>query len=896
MPQNPTPTEAIRIVGRYEASQELPENMRADVRTLGNLLGQALRESGSPGLFEDVERLRLATIDAYIDDTPEAFETAGAIVDSFSPERAAEVARAFTVYFHLTNLAEEHQRVRALRTRDHLAPAKEPSDSVGSAFTQLVTEIGKPAALKRLGSLRFHPVFTAHPTEARRRAVSTSIRRLAELLDEHDHAPAESGLQRDLQRKMLEEVDTLWRTAPLRLEKPTPADEVRSVMSVFDETLFVTVPEVYRLVNESVANALPGSGDASKTEPRIGAFVRFGTWVGGDRDGNPFVTATLTRRAAEIASQHVMLGLVNSASNIGRSLTLDESTTPPSTAVLQLWQELSDAAPEEAFEVAKRSPGEPHRRVLLMIALKLGAELGSDAAYGTPEELLEHLRIVQDSLEHAGAERHAFGLLQKLIWQVQTYGFHLAAIEVRQHSAVHRKVLEELRAASDQTQLSEQATEVLETLRAIAFIQNRYGTGAAGRYIVSFTQSADDLIAVHELAAFATSAGDQPPILDVVPLFETFADLQAAPGILATILEHPEFAARLEATDRRLEVMLGYSDSSKDVGPVAATLALYEAQQKIADWARSNDIELTLFHGRGGALGRGGGPANSAILAQPPHSVDGRFKLTEQGEVIFARYGDPEIARRHIDQVTAAILLASAPSVEQRNAAAAAKYADIAAVMDKQSRERFFDLVKAPGFAPWFATVTPMEEIGLLALGSRPARRGLSVESLEDLRAIPWVFAWTQARINLAGWFGLGTALEAVGDVARLQAAYQEWPLLRTMIDNVAMSLAKTDERIARQYLALGDRGDLADLVLDELRLTSTWVSAITGGELLGNKPVLQRAVKLRSPYVDALSLLQLRALGTLRSDDTTDAERETAQHLLLLSVSGVAAGLQNTG
>jgi phosphoenolpyruvate carboxylase len=342
--------------------------------------------------------------------------------------------------------------------------------------------------------------------------------------------------------------------------------------------------------------------------------------------------------------------------------------------------------------------------------------------------------------------------------------------------------------------------------------------------------------------------------------------------------------------------MLGYSDSSKDVGPVAATLALYEAQARIAAWADDNGIELTLFHGRGGALGRGGGPANTAILGQPPHSVDGRFKLTEQGEVIFARYGDPAIAMRHIDQVAAATLLASAPSIEDRNRTAAERYASVAATMDAASRERFFSLVKAPGFAPWFAQVTPMEEIGLLALGSRPARRGLSVESLADLRAIPWVFAWTQARINLAGWFGLGTALEAVGDEATLRSAYEEWPLFRTLIDNVAMSLAKTDDRIARHYLELGDREDLAVLVRDEMTLTREWVVKLTGGtELLSNRPVLGRAVKMRSPYVDALSLLQLRALRGLRTGDAPE-RTEDLQRLLLLSVNGVAAGVQNTG
>ncbi|HWU29796.1 MAG TPA: phosphoenolpyruvate carboxylase, partial [Microbacterium sp.] len=542
----------------------------------------------------------------------------------------------------------------------------------------------------------------------------------------------------------------------------------------------------------------------------------------------------------------------------------------------------------------KRSPDEPHRRVVLSLAHRVHAtRVAGDDAYSAPEELLADLRTVQSSLATAGAARHAFGGVQHLIWQVETYGFHLTELEVRQHSQVHAEALAELDAGGE---LSERTQEVLEVFRAVADIQKRYGLRAAGRYVVSFTRSAADLAAVHRLAAYAL--GEDAPVLDVVPLFETFADLQAAPGILAEVVEFPEFRARLDATGNRLEVMLGYSDSSKDVGPVAANLALYEAQRDIAQWAVDAGIRLTLFHGRGGALGRGGGPANSAILAQPPHSVDGRFKLTEQGEVIFARYGEPAIAMRHIDQVAAATLLASSPTVEQRTSGAAERFAPIAATMDTASRERFFSLVAAEGFAPWFATVTPMEEIGLLALGSRPARRGLSVESLEDLRAIPWVFAWTQARINLAGWFGLGTALEAVGDEDALREAYREWPLLHTMVDNVAMSLAKTDERIARQYLALGDRDDLAAIVLDELRLTREWVIRLTGGDaLLQNKPILQRAVQLRTPYVDALSLLQLRALRALRTPSTVEPVPDAdLQRLLLLSVSGVAAGLQNTG
>ncbi|WDH79673.1 phosphoenolpyruvate carboxylase [Microbacterium esteraromaticum] len=888
MSPEPTNTEAIRVITRFEASNGIPEAMRADVRMLGGLLGQVLRESGTPGLYEDVERLRLATIQAADADSTDAFERAASIADAFTIERADEVARAFTCYFHLVNLAEEHQRVRVLRERAGQPGRENVADTVATAYARLRAEIGEDAARERLADLRFHPVFTAHPTEARRRAVSGSIRRLSDLLGQHDLASPGGSEQRRAVRRMLEEIDTLWRTAPLRAEKPTPTDEVRTVMGVFDETLFTTVPHVYRRIDD----ALRGEGSGSSA-PVVPAFVRIGSWVGGDRDGNPFVTASVTREAAEIASEHVLRGLERAIERIGRTLTLDAESTPPTAEVADLWDAFARDHADAATEIAKRSPGEPHRRAMFAVVHRVHAtRVETESAYAAPEELLADLRAVQRSLAASGARRHAFGGLQHLIWQVETYGFHLTELEVRQHSQVHAEALAELDAGAE---LSERTQEVLEVFRAIADIQRRHGLRAAGRYVVSFTRSADDLAAVHRLAHYAL--GDQAPVLDVVPLFETFADLQAAPGIMAEVVQQPAFRARLDETGNRLEVMLGYSDSSKDVGPVAANLALYEAQRDIAQWAVESGIRLTLFHGRGGALGRGGGPANSAILAQPPHSVDGRFKLTEQGEVIFARYGEPAIAMRHIDQVAAATLLASSPSVEQRTSGAAERFAGIAKVMDVASRERFFSLVGADGFAPWFATVTPMEEIGLLALGSRPARRGLSVESLEDLRAIPWVFAWTQARINLAGWFGLGTALQAVGDEQALVEAYREWPLLRTMIDNVAMSLAKTDERIAAEYLSLGDRDDLAGIVLDELRLTREWVVRLTGGEqLLADKPILQRAVQLRTPYVDALSLLQLRALRALRADADAPAADPELQRLLLLSVSGVAAGLQNTG
>lgn len=884
-----TAANGIATGSRRGAVSEMPDALRHDVRLLGELLGTVIAESGGDDLLADVERLRELTIRAYTESGTEAFDAAVAFVDQLSLDRAEDLARAFTCYFHLVNLAEEFHRIRVLRARENEGGgSRGPEDSLAGAVAKLREDLGEEETLRRVQGLEFRPVLTAHPTEARRRAVAACIRRISDLVGQRDDPRLTQRALEENRRALLSEIDTLWRTSPLRQDKPTPLDEVRTAMGVFDETLFTVLPEVYRRFNDLLA--------ADPTAPpQVPAFVRLGSWIGADRDGNPNVTASLTRAAAGIAAEHVLLGLERAAVRIGRGLTLDAATTPPSPELEALWARQHRLAEEVTEEIAGRSPDEPYRRVVLTIAERIAATRRRDAdlAYPDVEELLADLRVVQDSLA-ASNPRKAYGDLQALIWQVETFGFHLAELEVRQHSAVHDRTLAEIDAGGP---LSEMSEEVLETYRAIASVQRRYGTTAARRYIVSFTTRAQDLANVFRLAEIALGSPEEAPVIDAIPLFETFEDLQNATTVLDGMLELPQVQKRLAQTDRRLEVMLGYSDSSKDVGPVSATLALYDAQSRIAEWAERNEITLTLFHGRGGALGRGGGPANRAVLAQPPGSVDGRFKLTEQGEVIFARYGDPVIASRHIEQVAAATLLQATPEIGERNSAAARDFADVAATMDSSSRERFYQLVRAEGFPQWFATVTPQEEVGWLAIGSRPARRGLSVESLEDLRAIPWVFAWTQARINLTGWFGLGTALAAVGDLERLREAYQRWPLFATMIDNVEMSLAKTDVRIAKRYLALGDRQDLAELVLEEMELTKDWIVKITGQErLLAGHRVLGRAVQLRSPYVDALSLIQLRALTALRAHDSDDATDAKLRRVMLLSVNGVAAGLQNTG
>ncbi len=867
---------------RTRARFEVPEELRADVRLLGEILGKVLVEYAGQPLLNDVEKLRELTIAGD-------GGAAEQLVASWPHERAEDVARAFSCYFHLTNLSEELHRARVLRERDRSDNALVTSE-LAQAVEQISRDSGEQQARALLTGLEFRPVLTAHPTEARRRAVLATIRRISGLLEErHDPRAGDSELAEN-RRRLVEQVDILWRTAQLRESRPSPLDEVRSAMAVFEETLFDVVGNVYRRLDD----ALAGEG-AGLRQPVVAPFVRLGSWIGGDRDGNPNVTAAITREAMQIQADHVLRALERATDQLGRALTLDAATTPPSAPVRRILEDARAVNPELITDIETRSPSEPHRQLLLLAARRLAATRSRDADFGYPRaaDFLHELKVLQDSLVSAGAPRQAYGDLQQLIWQVNSFGFHLAELEVRQHSSVHAKALEEVLGGGE---LSDQTEEVLATLRVIGQIQQRFGPEACRRYVVSFTRNAGDLAAVYELADAALDG--RPIELDVVPLFETGEDLQNSVEVLDNAIQLTRVRHRLTANDRRFEVMLGYSDSAKDVGPVSATLALYDAQARITAWAQRNAIRLTLFHGRGGALGRGGGPANRAVLAQAPGSVAGRFKLTEQGEAIPARYGNAPIAQRHIEQVTAATLLASTPAIEERAAVAAERFAVMEKTLDEAARTAYHRLVKADGFAEWFGRVTPLEELGQLPLGSRPARRGVAVSSLEDLRAIPWVFAWSQARVNAPGWYGLGSALAAVNDVAVLQDANQNWPLFQVMLENAEMSLAKTDRRILGRYLELGDRSDLTQLMLDEHALTTEWVLKVLNQErLLAGRRVLGRAVELRNPYVDALSYLQLRALRTLRTDDSLSEEQIVrTRRLLLLTVSGVAAGLQNTG
>ena len=906
----------------------------SDLDLLTRLHATVLQESGRGALLD---LMRTLVTEAANTADEGAYARARGMVADLDDATAASLARAVTVHLHLTNLADERLRARSLRAE----AADFGTGLEEGAVAAALAEVG-PRAAEQVARLRIHPVLTAHPTEARRRAVATALARISEQLDRYDD-PWSGGLERDFaRRRMLEDIDILQRTSTLRRTRPEPEDEVKTILTVFDQTLVRAVPRLYRAVHEGLAAAERGTEDGSGTDEAAArsldsgtlppAFVRFGSWIGGDRDGNPFVTADVTRRTMAAQADHALGALARIAGRIARTLTMDEATTPPSDALVEALANDAVRLPDAMAQIVKDSPAEPHRQKMLVVVarLDLTRQERTGLAYADPDELLADLALVQASLVAAGDARAAYGELQQLIWLVQTFGFHLAELEVRQHSAVHEAALVELltdvegvadprAAARDAAYLDRLATagwpagvagrraadvspataEVLDTLRVMSWLQERWGSRSCGRYIVSFSQSAAHLVAVRALARLAV--GDRPLRLDVVPLFETGADLERSRETLQDWVALASTREWLGVVDRNVEIMLGYSDSAKDVGPASATLTLDAAQQRLVSWAERHDVRLTLFHGRGGSLGRGGGPLHRAILAQPTGSVDGRFKVTEQGEVIAARYGDVLVAQRHLERLTSAVLLTDEPERARRRGKGGRAFADLGARVGAASRSAYLDLVTSPGIADLLAQASPLDELGELRLGSRPSRRS-GVEtgrSLADLRAIPWVFAWAQARVNVPGWYGLGTGVAAVGDVVELRRAYREWPLFAAMIDVAEMSLAKADRALGREFLGLGDAPVVVEKILAEHDLTLRWVlDVLDQRDLLERKPHLRAAIEMRRPYINALSHLQIRALRTLHgpaavADDGLAARWRT---VVLLTMNGAAAGLQNTG
>jgi phosphoenolpyruvate carboxylase len=905
------------------------------VRLLGALLGQVISEQAGPELFATVERIRRRTIALRRDDDPLERARLDDELRAMDLEAAESVINAFALYFGLVNLAEARGRVRALRRRERAARDGVLDDSVADAvgyLRHLGRSNGELDAL--VGRLSIAPVLTAHPTEARRRTTLVALRRCAALLERLDDPRLTPSEDREIRRRLREEITLLWRASQLRIVTPTPLDEVRTAMAFFDATLFTVVPRLYRALDGALdgpqARSRGPAADSGRTgtrPPRVGPFLRPGSWIGGDRDGNPGVTADITLRTLRIQADHVLRGYEAVATRLMQTIAAASSGDHVPRALASRLARDAEDLPETDRELRRRFPDEPYRQRFGFIAERLrrtrAALVGEPAPrtgrYATAADLETELTEIADSLVAEGLERVAWGEVAELRWQVGTFRFHLAELEVRQHSAVHTAALTAIRdGRPPETEVSAGVTvgEVLATFRAIADAQARFGVQACHRYVVSFTAGASDVTDVLELARIAASGeigGDGSatavPVLDVVPLFESSAALDAAGSILAALLDDPAYRATLAARGNRQEVLLGYSDSNKESGFLAAAWMLHRAQGELAAMARSRGVELTLFHGRGGAIGRGGGPTNRAILGQAPGSVDGRLKLTEQGEVIAANYADATIARRHLEQMTGAVLIASTPEHDARLERAIAVGAPILDELAVTARAAYRALVHDDaGFAEFFAAATPIRELSALRLGSRPAARGRrdQAPTIDSLRAIPWTFAWAQARINLPGWFGLGTALEAYGAshgepgldaIARLA---KEWPFLSSLFDNAEMSLAKADMAVARTYAALatGSRDDRRWARIEaEFRRTVLLLGRVTGRQrLLDGAPVLQRSVALRNPYVDSLSELQVRLLARLRRLPADDPEREQVLRLVQLTVNGVAAGLQNTG
>jgi phosphoenolpyruvate carboxylase len=938
------PNDAVRAEPTGIGTGRARDPLALEVRLLGSLLGQVIAEQAGRDLLDLVERVRRTTIRLRRGDDPLLRAGLVAELATLEPARAEIVIRAFSLYFRLVNLAEERELVRTARRheRERGGPRGAPDSSLGAAADWLrrsgATESEVAAAIHRL---RITSVLTAHPTEARRRTVLIALRRVDRLLRrlaDRDIAFAED---RDTRRRLREEITVLWRTADLRAMAVSPLDEVRTALAFFDETLFSVVPRLYRAADAALdpassatrraegRPAMAGEGEATDagrtgTRPPLASpFLSWESWIGGDRDGNPSVTAEITDRTLRIHADHVLRGYEAVAGRLSQTIA---AATPPERVSRSLVTRLgrdAELLPDLDRQLRRRFPDEPYRQRFGFIAERLRrtrAHLTGQAApltgrYADAAELDAELAEIQEALAADGLERVAWGEVADLRWQLATFGFHLAALEVRQHSAAHRAT-ESAMAAGDETRdvvPGVSAAEVLETLRTVAALQARFGPEAAGRYVISFTAEPGDVTRLLRLAA---ASADPAPVLDVVPLFEDAATLEAAGSVLDAILSDPAYRDHLRGRGNRQEVMLGYSDSNKESGYLAANWLLHQAQAALAETARAHGVELTLFHGRGGAIGRGGGPANRAILGLASGALEGRLKLTEQGEVIAANYADPGIALRHLEGLAAATLVASSPAHAASLAAAEASGRPILDELASTSRAAYRALVEDAGFVEFFRLATPIDEIATLRLGSRPASRGRhagstaavaspTTRSIADLRAIPWVFAWSQARIELPGWFGLGSAVDAYAaahgeaGVASLTRLYPRWPFLASLLDNAEFALARADLGVGRQYAALA--GDAATgrwaAIEAEYARTAAWLGRLTGRDhLLEDQPELRRRLGLRDPYVDSLSEMQVSLLARLRACQPDDPERERLLRLVQLTVNGIAAGLQRTG
>lgn len=948
-PQPPTSPDAVAGWEREARNQPL----RADVRFLGDLLGAILQEQAGAAVFETEEALRrgFKALRAGAEG-PELKEYLVALVEGLDTPTAAQVLRAFALYFQLVNLAEQHHRVRRVRAYEHEDEARPAPGSLQAVVRRLAAAgVSAQAVRELLDRLVIAPVFTAHPTEVLRRTVLEKHQRLARALDDRDDVRLSKVERGQLEGRIAAEIESLWQTDEVHHRAPTVLDEARHGLYFLDQVLFDAAPALYEALEAALADAYPGEAIAPPS------FFRFGAWMGGDRDGNPNVTAETTFQALQLARRLMLRRHIGRAEAISTALSQSDRWAGVTPALTRDLAAEALALPDVGARFLELNPHEPYRQKLAFMHARLRQTLaclpesladaerfdpaGLAAGYVDAEALLADIRLMQESLAaHKGA-RAAHTELGAWRRQVETFGFHAAALDIRQHADVHAAALADLvdtlrlldtpfaeldeaaRSAWLRTELqgarplvppdldglATATREVVATFRVVATGRTVFGPRALGSAIISMTTRPSDVLTVllfaREAGLFkALPDGQVRSAMQVVPLFETVADLRAAPQVLEVLFADPLYRAHLRALGDVQEVMLGYSDSNKDGGILTSTWELYKGQQAIWEVARRHGLALVLFHGRGGSVGRGGGPSHQAILAQPPGTVSGRFKLTEQGEVIANKYGLPAIARRNLELVTSAVLEASLrPELHAAPPEDVARWEAILEDLSRRALTAYRGVVYDDAdFAAFFREVTPLELLSKLQIGSRPAKRKASPR-IEDLRAIPWVFSWTQSRFILPGWLGVGAALEAYWQadperhLAVLRDMYARFPFFRVLISNVEMTLAKADLPIARRYVeglgTLEARERIWAAIAAEHARTEAMILQISGQDelLTGNEP-LARAIALRNPYIDPLSWIQVELLKRRRAVEADEALDDA----LKLSVNGISAGMKNTG
>lgn len=932
---------------RVEIPSELTERskpLRDDVRLLGNMLGDTIIRFDGQEVFDCVERFRSLFKRIHDAGDEGAKQELQQLIASVDIDTANKVIKAFLTYFDLTNIAEQNHRRRRRAIAESSGISRTQDGSLAELFDKLTDEeVARAAEL--LDQIDVQVVFTAHPTEITRRTVLLKQLELAGYLSRRDHPPLTIKESKQIERGLRSVVESLWLTDSIVYFKPAVMDEVRYGLYHFEHVVMDAVVDVHDdLKAKSTAAMTPD------TPPQ--RFITFGSWIGGDRDGNPFVTPDVTRQTMAYQRTVILNKYLLQLETIFSHLSQSENWV---RVPLELSQSLA-ADREQMPEIERRIEGrytfEPFRQKLLFIQEKLKNTLHAQKTpfYSSPSELRYDLQLQLDALVDAGCDA-SLESLRRMIYSVDIFGFHLAKLDLRQHSARHRAALEEIVDALDlipggfknlteaqkqewltkeistmrpllpaDPRFSENTNETIEVFRTMVECQDRYGINAIDTYIVSMTQEVSDLLTV---LLFAKEAGlydlkfHPERKISVVPLFETIDDLRRAPIMLGSLLENDAYRNYLKNRDNLQEIMIGYSDSGKDGGIVTSNWELYKAQKQLVEIGRKLGLKLRLFHGRGGTIGRGGGPTHAAILAQPPGTVDGRIKITEQGEVIASKYALHDIAVRNFDRLAAAVLETSVHNVEhQTQEFDNDVWLSFMEKFSELSFNAYRDLVYGDtSFVEFFQQSTPIGELAQLRLGSRPTRRTKGSNSIADLRAIPWVFAWTQSRYMLPAWYGFGTAFkETTGDLGKLalmQQMYAKWPFFKGLVSKIENALAVADFNIARYYAE-----QLVDEPLKERyfpRIEAEYELAIEAVLTISQKkvlnedvPYLRHSIELRNPYVDPLSYLQVRFLKELRSrtansDQADHADepalrRDLLLETVLMTINGVAEGLQNTG